>query len=121
MKRVFLVALFLCSGFIVASQIELFNNTGKSVLLSFKFFHKKAKQKMVISGFQLGSQKKTCFPQAGDLHIADPIKLKVQLTNDPSSSVSKKFNRGDVQLHSFAVVKNKNKLELHKRVKSQKR
>ena len=114
MKKLFIIILFLgsmyLSGFLSAGQVVLLNTTDKPVEFSFKFFHEHAKQKMVISGFTLAPNEKTSFPKPKELHLAQPIKLKVRWKNDMGSSISKTFDQEDVSAHNIRLIKKDGKL-----------
>jgi len=111
-KPIIIFLLFLGGYSLVAMQVELFNATDKKAFFAFKFFHKKAQQKMVISDFNLGPKEKTCFPKQEDLIRAQPLKVEVYWSGDPSSVVSKKFNREETGIQSLQLVKQKGKLKL---------
>ncbi|MCK5632558.1 hypothetical protein KAH94_02330, partial [bacterium] len=96
-------------------QVILINQSGKAINFAFKFFHTEAKQKMSISDFKLNSNKKTSFPQQKDLHLARPIKLKVNWKNNPDSMVTENFDRDDTNVYEVKALKNdKGQLELKK-------
>ena len=114
MKKLIIVGLMFgflyFSGVLFASQVVLFNNTNKTVEFSFKFFHEKAKQQMVVSGFQLRPREKTRFPQPKDMNLAHPLKLKVRWVGDTGPAVSKTFDKGDAAIHDLSLVDQDGKL-----------
>lgn len=100
----FVLGLLYLSTMLRAGQVVLFNNTDRAVEFSFKFFHQKAKQEMVISGFQLKPREKTRFPQPKDLNLANPLKLKVRWVGDTGSAVSKTFAKNDATVHDLHLI-----------------
>jgi len=114
MKKIIILSLFLgtlyLAGFLSATQVVLSNNTSKPVEFSFKFFHDQASQKMVISGFKLEPNETTRFPQLKDLHLAQPLKLKVNWKDDYGSSISKTFDKEDMTVQDLQLIQKNGKL-----------
>ncbi len=106
------VACVCCMNFVgvYAVQILLLNKTGKSVVLSLKFFHPEAKKEMVIRDFTLGSLEKTKFPQDKDMGLAQPTKLKIKTAD--GVSVSTTFDQNDTTVHDLEIIEYEGSLKL---------
>lgn len=118
MKKFLLINLFFCfflsSSAVIAGQISLFNKTGKRVMLSIKFFHNEAQQKMVIKDFVLKPLEKTKFPRDKDLHLASPLKVSVKRGGD-ASSVIKTFVRNDASVQNLEIIERGGRLRIIKK------
>ncbi len=90
-----LIFTFFCYK-IETKQIVLFNETSRPMYCSFKFYHKKAGQKMWIKDFRLLPREQTKFPQEKDLYFAEPLKISIKHTiqkDAPFTALSVDFSK----------------------------